>query len=158
MDQPVVRVSAAVMLNEHDEVLLATRPAGRSMAGLWEFPGGKIEPGESPGEALVRELREELGIDTSAWPWQHLTTVKYRYPEFRLVMDVLIADYASQQQAHPAEGQELRWVSRLALADYEMPPADGPVLVALSNRLGASHADDPIALSGSTRQTRDSQP
>ena len=130
----IVLVSAVALIDSDGRVLLAQRPEGKSMAGLWEFPGGKVEPGESPEAALIRELKEELDIDT----WQSclapLTFASHAYPEFHLLMP-LFACRKWQGVATPREGQTLAWVRPAALRDYPMPPADVPLIPILRDWL-----------------------
>lgn len=130
----IVLVSAVALIDSDGRVLLAQRPEGKSMAGLWEFPGGKVEPGESPEAALIRELKEELDIDT----WQSclapLTFASHAYPEFHLLMP-LFACRKWQGIATPREGQTLAWVRPSALRDYPMPPADVPLIPILRDWL-----------------------
>ena len=130
----IVLVSAVALIDADGRVLLAQRPKGKSMAGLWEFPGGKVEPGETPEAALIRELKEELGIDT----WQSclapLTFASHAYPEFHLLMP-LFACRRWQGAATPREGQTLAWVRPAALRDYPMPPADLPLIPVLRDWL-----------------------
>jgi len=130
----IVLVSAVALIDADGRVLLAQRPEGKSMAGLWEFPGGKVEPGETPEAALIRELKEELGIDT----WQSclapLTFASHAYPEFHLLMP-LFACRRWQGAATPREGQTLAWVRPAALRDYPMPPADLPLIPVLRDWL-----------------------
>ena len=130
----IVLVSAVALIDADGRVLLAQRPEGKSMTGLWEFPGGKVEPGETPEAALIRELKEELGIDT----WQSclapLTFASHAYPEFHLLMP-LFACRRWQGAATPREGQTLAWVRPAALRDYPMPPADLPLLPILRDWL-----------------------
>ena len=130
----IVLVSAVALIDADGRVLLAQRPEGKSMAGLWEFPGGKVEPGESPEAALIRELKEELDIDT----WQSclapLTFASHAYPEFHLLMP-LFACRKWQGVATPREGQTLAWVRPAALRDYPMPPADVPLIPILRDWL-----------------------
>ena len=127
-------VAAAALIDPDGRVLLAQRPAGKSMAGLWEFPGGKVEPGESPEVSLIRELREELGIDT----WQSclapLTFASNAYDDFHLLMP-LYACRKWQGTPHPQEGQALKWVRGTDLAAYPMPPADLPLVPILRDWL-----------------------
>ncbi|RNF35610.1 (deoxy)nucleoside triphosphate pyrophosphohydrolase [Paracoccus methylarcula] len=122
-----VLVAAVALIDTDGRVLLAQRPEGKSMAGLWEFPGGKVEPGETPEAALIRELHEELGIDT----WQSclapLSFASHGYEDFHLLMPL----YACRKWngvARPQEGQNLTWVHARDLRNYPMPPADIPLL------------------------------
>ncbi len=125
---PVVHVVAGVISDARGRILLARRTRGRDLAGLWEFPGGKVEPGESPEAALVRELREELGIE--ATPGEPLIAVPQRYPHKRLRLDVRrIASFRGMPKG--LDGQALAWVPPDRLARYPMPPADRPVVAAL---------------------------
>ncbi len=130
----IVLVSAVALIDADGRVLLAQRPEGKSMAGLWEFPGGKVETGETPEAALIRELKEELGIDT----WQSclapLTFASHAYPDFHLLMP-LFACRKWQGTATPREGQTLAWVRPSALRDYPMPPADLPLIPILRDWL-----------------------
>ena len=130
----IVLVSAVALIDADGRVLLAQRPEGKSMAGLWEFPGGKVEAGETPEAALIRELKEELGIDT----WQSclapLTFTSHAYPDFHLLMP-LFACRKWQGTATPREGQTLAWVRPAALRDYPMPPADLPLIPILRDWL-----------------------
>ncbi len=130
----LVLVSAVALIDADGRVLLAQRPQGKAMAGLWEFPGGKVEPGESPEHALLRELREELGIDT----WQSclapLTFASHAYADFHLLMP-LFACRRWQGIVTAQEGQNLAWVRPKALRDYPMPPADLPLIPILRDWL-----------------------
>ncbi len=130
----IVLVSAVALIDADGRVLLAQRPSGKSMAGLWEFPGGKVEAGETPEAALIRELKEELGIDT----WQSclapLTFASHAYPDLHLLMP-LFACRKWQGTATPREGQTLAWVRPAALRDYPMPPADLPLIPILRDWL-----------------------
>jgi 8-oxo-dGTP diphosphatase len=129
-----VLVSAVALIDRDGRVLLAQRPAGKSMAGLWEFPGGKVEPGETPEAALIRELQEELGIDT----WQSclapLTFASHSYDDFHLLMP-LFACRKWQGTARGREGQALKWVRVQDLRSYPMPPADIPLISVLRDWL-----------------------
>lgn len=130
----VVLVSAVALIDKDGRVLLAQRPEGKSMAGLWEFPGGKVEPGETPEQALIRELQEELGIDT----WQSclapLTFASHSYESFHLLMPVFAC---RKWDGIPTskEGQNLAWVRAQNLRDYPMPPADLPLIPILRDWL-----------------------
>ncbi|WP_127108977.1 (deoxy)nucleoside triphosphate pyrophosphohydrolase [Pararhodobacter zhoushanensis] len=130
----IVLVSAVALIDADGRVLLAQRPAGKSMAGLWEFPGGKVEPGESPEAALIRELHEELGINTWASCLAPLTFASHAYPEFHLLMP-LFACRRWEGIATPQEGQVLKWVRADALREYPMPPADIPLIPILRDWL-----------------------
>ena len=127
-------VSAVALVDPDGRVLLAQRPAGKAMAGLWEFPGGKVDPGETPEAALIRELREELGIDT----WQSclapLTFASHAYERFHLLMP-LFACRKWRGQPVPREGQVLRWVRPAEMRDYPMPAADVPLVAVLRDWL-----------------------
>jgi 8-oxo-dGTP diphosphatase len=127
-------VSAVALIDPDGRVLLAQRPPGKSMAGLWEFPGGKVEPGETPEIALIRELHEELGIDTWASCLAPLTFASHTYPDFHLLMP-LFACRKWQGIVHGREGQTLAWVKPAALRDYPMPPADIPLIPILRDWL-----------------------
>jgi 8-oxo-dGTP diphosphatase len=130
----IVLVSAVALIDADGRVLLAQRPEGKSMAGLWEFPGGKVEAGETPEAALIRELKEELGIDT----WQSclapLTFASHAYSDFHLLMPLFVCR-KWQGTATPREGQTLAWVRPAALRDYPMPPADLPLIPILRDWL-----------------------
>ncbi|WP_039018488.1 8-oxo-dGTP diphosphatase MutT [Halocynthiibacter namhaensis] len=120
-------VSAVALIDVEGRILLAQRPEGKSMAGLWEFPGGKIEPGETPEIALIRELHEELGIETWESCLAPLTFASHSYDEFHLLMP-LFACRKWAGQVQPREGQTLKWVKSKDLRDYPMPPADVPLI------------------------------
>jgi 8-oxo-dGTP diphosphatase len=122
-NRPLLLVSAVALIDGEGRVLLAKRPAGKSMGGLWEFPGGKVRQDETPEAALVRELREELDITTSTgclWP---LTFASHGYSDFHLLMPVF-ACRVWQGTPQGKEGQELAWVKKEELKNYPMPPAD----------------------------------
>ncbi len=128
--RPLVLVAACVLLNGDGRILIAKRPPGRSLAGLWEFPGGKVEPGESPEHALVRELAEELGIEIAAADLAPLTFASYGYPDFHLLMPLFLCR-RWRGEVRPHEGQELLWVIPAELVSYAMPPADEPLKAVL---------------------------
>ena len=130
--RPIILVAAVALLNEEGKVLLAKRPPGRPLAGLWEFPGGKVDPGEDPETALIRELMEELGIEIARADLVPLTFASHAYPEFHLLMPLYLCkrwegDIAAQ------ENQELLWVKPDELRLYDMPPADELLKTSLPN-------------------------
>ena len=131
---PIVLVSAVALIDRDGRVLLAQRPAGKRMAGLWEFPGGKIETGETPEAALIRELGEELGIDTAETCLAPLTFASHSYDDFHLLMLVYVCRKWSGTP-RPLEGGELAWVRASRLRDYDMPPADIPLIPVLQDLL-----------------------
>ena len=128
--RPIVIVAACALLDREGAVLIAKRPEGRPLAGLWEFPGGKVEAGEEPEEALVRELHEELGIDIAKRDLAPLIFASHAYPDFHLLMPVYLCR-RWQGSVAAREGQELLWVKPGALLLYDMPPADEPLKIAL---------------------------
>ena len=127
-------VTAVALIDKEGRVLLAQRPLGKSLAGLWEFPGGKVEPGETPELALIRELHEELGINTWSSCLAPLTFASHSYPDFHLLMP-LFACRKWEGIPTPREGQTLAWVRPGALRDYPMPPADLPLIPILRDWL-----------------------
>ncbi|MDA8232492.1 MAG: (deoxy)nucleoside triphosphate pyrophosphohydrolase [Magnetospirillum sp.] len=126
----MVLVAAAALIDADGRVLLATRPPGRPMAGLWEFPGGKVHPGETPEDALVRELAEELGIDTGRSCLAPIGFASHDYDTFHLLMP-LYAVRVWEGVPTPREGQQLTWVQPSRLGDMPMPPADIPLVAQL---------------------------
>ncbi|MDQ7080874.1 MAG: 8-oxo-dGTP diphosphatase MutT [Paracoccaceae bacterium] len=130
----IVLVSAVALVDAEGRVLLARRPEGKSMAGLWEFPGGKIEDGETPEAALIRELHEELGIDTWESCLAPLTFASHSYDDFHLLMPVFVCR-KWKGIARPQEGQQLKWVHARDLRNYPMPPADRPLISVLRDLL-----------------------
>ena len=126
----LVIVAACALLDQKGAVLIAKRPQGRSLAGLWEFPGGKLEAGEGPEEALIRELHEELGIEIAKSDLAPLTFASHAYPDFHLLMPVYLCR-RWQGRVTAREGQELLWVKPDTLHRYDMPPADEPLKIAL---------------------------
>lgn len=130
----LVLVSAVALIDADGRVLLAQRPEGKSMAGLWEFPGGKVEKGESPEAALIRELKEELGIDTWSSCLAPLTFASHAYEDFHLLMPVF-ACRRWQGTPQAREGQTLKWVRAKDLTQYPMPPADIPLIPILRDWL-----------------------
>jgi 8-oxo-dGTP diphosphatase len=131
---PVLLVAAVALVDADGRVLIAQRPPGKSMAGLWEFPGGKVHEGESPEAALVRELKEELGIDTSESCLAPFTFASHRYDGFHLLMPLYVCR-VWQGTARPLEGQQLAWARVDRLKDYPMPPADVPLVSMLRDLL-----------------------
>jgi 8-oxo-dGTP diphosphatase len=128
-------VVAVALVDVDGRVLIAQRPEGKQLAGLWEFPGGKLEPGERPEDALIRELREELGIEVKAACLAPLTFASHAYSDFHLLMPLFICrrwDGFVQSR----EGQAMKWVTAKALRDYPMPPADAPLIPHLVDLLG----------------------
>jgi 8-oxo-dGTP diphosphatase len=123
----VVLVAACALVDADGRVLIAQRPPGRSMAGLWEFPGGKIEPGERPEQTLIRELKEELGIVVTEPCLAPLTFASHAYPDFHLLMPLFVCRRWTGTPA-ALEGQTLKWVKPNALRDFPMPPADLPLI------------------------------
>ncbi len=130
----IVLVAAVALIDRDGRILLAQRPEGKSMAGLWEFPGGKVEPDETPEHALIRELEEELGINTWESCLAPLTFASHSYEEFHLLMP-LFACRKWEGIPHGHEGQTLKWVSAKDLRDYPMPPADIPLIPVLRDWL-----------------------
>ena len=132
--KPILLVSAVALLDQDNRVLLSRRPEGKHMAGLWEFPGGKVHDGETPESALIREMREELAIDTAESCLAPLTFASHAYEEFHLLMPLYVCR-KWKGIVTPLEGQELKWVRKQALADYPMPPADEPLIPILRDWL-----------------------
>ena len=127
-------VSAVALIDPDGRILLAQRPEHKSMGGLWEFPGGKVEPGETPEEALIRELQEELGINTWESCLAPLTFASHSYEEFHLLMPVFACRKWEGNPA-PQEGQNLAWVRVNEMRTYPMPPADEPLIAMLRDML-----------------------
>lgn len=130
----LILVAAVALVDRDGRLLLAQRPEGKAMAGLWEFPGGKIERGESPEAALIRELHEELGIDTWKSCLAPLTFASHRYPDFHLLMPLFVCR-RWEGIPRPRESQKLKWVRVQDLSQYPMPPADEPLLPMLRDLL-----------------------
>ena len=128
-------VVAVALIDADGRVLIAQRPKEKTFGGLWEFPGGKIEPGEAPEAALIRELAEELGIDVNPACLAPLTFASHAYAEMHLLMPLYICRRWSGVPA-PREGQSLKWVRAGRLRDYPMPPADTPLIPPLIDLLG----------------------
>jgi len=123
----ILLVVACALVDTDGRVLIAQRPEGKQLAGLWEFPGGKIEPGETPEETLVRELREELGIETQTACLAPLTFASHSYDGFHLLMPLYVCRKFSGIP-QPLDAQSLKWVKPTKLRDYPMPPADAPLI------------------------------
>ena len=132
--RPIVLVAAAALVDVDGRVLLAQRPEGKRMAGLWEFPGGKIHPGEAPEAALVRELKEELGVDITESCLAPLTFASHPYENFHLLMPLYVCR-VWKGTPRPIEGQALKWVRPVAMAALPMPPADKPLVALLRDFL-----------------------
>jgi 8-oxo-dGTP diphosphatase len=126
----VVLVVACALVDPDGRVLLAQRPEGKPMAGLWEFPGGKVDPGERPEETLIRELQEELAIVVKEACLAPLTFASHGYPDFHLLMPLYICR-RWDGTVTPIESQKLAWVRPNRLRDYPMPPADEPLVAHL---------------------------
>ena len=133
-DRPIVLVVAVALVDVDGRVLLAQRPAGKPMAGLWEFPGGKVDAGETPEGALIRELAEELGIDVAASCLAPFAFASHGYADFHLLMPLYVCR-KWQGSVTPREGQQVTWVRPARLADYAMPPADKPLVAMLRDLL-----------------------
>ena len=129
---PVLLVVACALIDADGRVLIAQRPQGKSMAGLWEFPGGKVETGETPEQTLIRELQEELGVTTRPACLAPLTFASHAYEKFHLLMPVYIC---RRFEGLPTgkEGQALKWVRPRDLRNYPMPPADEPLIPILAD-------------------------
>ena len=131
----LVLVVAVALVDSDGRVLVGQRPAGKTLAGLWEFPGGKVEPGEGPETALIRELGEELGIVVQAACLAPLTFASHAYHDVHLLMPLYVCR-RWEGVAQPREGQALRWLPPRDLRTLEMPPADAPLIPALIELLG----------------------
>ena len=134
MGSRVVLVAACALVDIDGRVLLARRPKGRPMAGLWEFPGGKVEEGETPEQALIRELKEELAIDVSQACLAPFTFASHAYPDFHLLMPLYVCR-RWKGEVMAQEGQELTWARATRLGDFDMPPADEPLRAMLRDFL-----------------------
>lgn len=131
----IVLVVAVVLVDVDGRVLIAKRPEGKAMAGLWEFPGGKVDPGETPEAALIRELKEELDVDTAESCLAPLTFASHAYDDFHLLMPLYVCR-RWKGSVRPIEGQEIAWVRPVRLGDYPMPPADKPLIAMIRDILG----------------------
>ncbi|MBM3556945.1 MAG: (deoxy)nucleoside triphosphate pyrophosphohydrolase [Alphaproteobacteria bacterium] len=135
MSRPLVLVVAAALVDADHRVLLCQRPKGKSMAGLWEFPGGKVEAGETPEAALARELKEELDLEVKTKCLAPLTFASHAYDEFQLLMPLYVCR-VWDGVVRPSEGQATRWLRPAAMTDLPMPPADKPLVAFLRDYLG----------------------
>ena len=133
--KPVLLVAACVLVDAQGRVLITKRPEGKPLAGLWEFPGGKVERGETPELALIRELNEELGVTVALESLHPLTFASHTYADFHLLMPVYVC-WRWQGVVGAQEGQMLSWVAPEALTAYAMPPADEPLKETLPGLLG----------------------
>jgi len=129
-DLPIVLVAAIALIDPDGRILIAQRPEGKSMAGMWEFPGGKVEAGEIPEAALIREVKEELGLDISAACLSPFAFASHSYASFHLLMPLYLCR-KWDGLAEGREGQALKWVRIRDLGQYEMPPADVPLVAML---------------------------
>ena len=127
MSVKLILVAACALIDPDGRVLIAQRPPGKPMAGLWEFPGGKVETGERPEQSLIRELKEELGIVVKEECLAPLTFASHRYPDFHLLMPLYVCRRWEGIVA-AREGQRLKWVRPKDLRNYPMPPADEPLI------------------------------
>jgi 8-oxo-dGTP diphosphatase len=132
--KPLLLVAACALVDADGRVLLAQRPEGKSMAGLWEFPGGKVEPGETPEDTLIRELAEELGIEVKLPCLAPLSFASHSYEKMHLLMPLYVCR-RWEGTPRPLEGQKLAWVEPKKLRTYPMPPADEPLIPALIDLL-----------------------
>ncbi|HEX5319682.1 MAG TPA: (deoxy)nucleoside triphosphate pyrophosphohydrolase [Stellaceae bacterium] len=132
--KPITLVAAVALIDADGRVLLAERPPGKHLAGTWEFPGGKVQPGETPEAALIRELDEELGIDVEASCLAPYTFASHSYEAFHLLMPLYVCR-KWRGIVTAREGQRLKWVSPAQLGDYPMPPADKPLVAMLRDLL-----------------------
>lgn len=126
-NRPILLVAACALVDSDGRVLLAQRPEGKQLAGLWEFPGGKVEAGETPEETLIRELQEEIGITTKVACLAPLTFASHTYDDFHLLMPLYVCR-RFEGIARGLEGQALKWVRPKDMRDYPMPPADEPLI------------------------------
>ena len=134
MSAKVVLVAACALIDADGRVLIAQRPPGKPMAGLWEFPGGKVDPDERPEDALIRELKEELGIVVNEACLAPLTFASHSYEDFHLLMPLYVCR-SWEGTVTPQEGQRLTWVRPNRLKEYPMPPADVPLISHLTTLL-----------------------
>lgn len=131
---PIILVAAAALVNEEGEILLAQRPQGKPMAGLWEFPGGKVQTGENPEFALMRELEEELGIETRECCYSPIGFASHAYETFHLLMPLFVCR-VWRGEIKAMEGQNFAWVKPQDMYDYPMPAADIPLIYQIRDYL-----------------------
>ncbi len=131
---PLVLVAACALIDADNRVLIAKRPEGRPLAGLWEFPGGKVEQGETPEDALIRELFEELSVRVTNPCLAPLTFSSYDYPEFHILLALFVCRRWEGSPV-PREAQEIKWVRANRLREFPMPPADEPLISHLADLL-----------------------
>lgn len=134
MEKPILLVVACALVDADRRVLIAQRPEDKNMGGLWEFPGGKVEPNESPEEAIIRELREELAVETKEACLAPLTFASFSYEKFHLLMPLYVCR-KWQGTPEPREHTALKWVRPQRMRDYPMPPADEPLVAHLCDLL-----------------------
>ena len=133
-DLPTILVAAVALFDTDGRVLIAQHPAGKSMAGLWEFPGGKVKRRETPEAALIRELKEELAVDTVESCLAPFTFASHAYDDFHLLMPLYVCR-KWEGRVTPMENQQIKWVMPMRLGDYPMPPADKPLIAMLRDYL-----------------------
>lgn len=137
--RPLLLVAAAALIGADGKVLIAQRPAHKQLGGLWEFPGGKVEPGEAPEQALVRELEEELSLIVEPRALEPFAFASHAYPDFHLLMPLYLAQrWQGEPKLDPDAAQAFAWVPPAALSEYKMPPADEVLVKRLIER-GAAH-------------------
>jgi 8-oxo-dGTP diphosphatase len=136
MSLPIIHVAAAAIIDAEGRVLLAQRPEGKEMAGMWEFPGGKIEPGETPEAAMIREIKEEIGLDICSHCFAPLSFVSHAYARFHLVM-YLFAVNRFEGIPTPKEGQQLTWKRPQQMRQLAMPAADKPLIDVVADYVSA---------------------
>jgi len=134
-DKPALIVPAIALVDTDNRILLARRPQGKDFAGYWEFPGGKIEKGETPEDALIREIREELGIETKDSCLAPVSFASHSYEDFHLILLLYICR-RWQNTPEALEGGEIKWVRANRLRDHPMPPANGEFIAVLQDLLG----------------------
>ena len=134
-DKPALIVPAIALVDADNRILLARRPQGKNFAGFWEFPGGKIEKGETPEDALIREIREELGVETKDSCLAPVSFASHSYEDFHLILLLYICR-RWQNTPEALEGGEIKWVRANRLRDHPMPPANGEFIAVLQDLLG----------------------